>query len=122
MKSHGSREGSNQRFCVGRDALLAEGIDVTTITSSQFANVCEFSTLMGEVSQKAGKVFRGWRPGQIEKHMSCGRTFALFIGIILRDVDEATSVCFFAACRFRGAIPIMARVADRLHAEEHVER
>ena len=51
------------------DALLAEGIDVTTITSSQFANVCEFSTLMGEVSQKAGKVFRGWRPGQIEKHM-----------------------------------------------------
>lgn len=31
-------------------------------------------------------------------------------------------MCFFAACRFRGAIPIMVRVADRLHAEEHVER
>ena len=67
-ESHGSRE-AQIRDSRRRDALLAEGIDVTTITSSQFANVCEFSTLMGEVSQKAGKVFRGWRPGQIEKHM-----------------------------------------------------
>lgn len=51
-----------------RDALLAEGVDVVTVTSAQFSNVYEFASLMGKVSEKTGKRFRGWLPGQIEKH------------------------------------------------------
>ena len=52
-----------------RDALLVEGVSVTTVTASQFASVYEFAELMGEVSKKVGKRFRGWATGQIERHM-----------------------------------------------------
>lgn len=61
--------GAQVRDSRRHDALLAEGIDMTTVTSSQFANVYEFSELMGDVSRKVGKTFRGWAPGQIESHM-----------------------------------------------------
>lgn len=68
QESHAGRD-AQIRDSRRRDALLAEGIDATTVTSSQFANVYEFSTLMSEVSRKVGKAFRGWKQGQIEAHM-----------------------------------------------------
>lgn len=52
-----------------RDALLAEGVEVVTVTSAQFSNVYEFSEIAASLSKKAGKRFRGWSLGQVETHM-----------------------------------------------------
>ncbi len=52
-----------------RDALLAEGVEMVTVTAAQFDSVYEFSEIMAKVSEKVGKRFRGWGPGQIEVHM-----------------------------------------------------
>ena len=58
--------------------MQVEGVDVTTVTGAQFANVYEFSELMAAVSKKVGKRFRGWAPGQIERHMKLRREVRKF--------------------------------------------
>ena len=73
-----SEEGSRIRDSRRRDALQVEGVDVTTVTGAQFANVYEFSELMAAVSKKVGKRFRGWAPGQIERHMKLRREVRKF--------------------------------------------
>lgn len=61
-----------------RDALLAEGVEVVTVTSAQFANVYEFSEIVASVSEKVGKRFRGWSSGQVERHMELRRQVRKF--------------------------------------------
>ncbi|MEC4273804.1 hypothetical protein VJ923_11615 [Adlercreutzia sp. R25] len=74
---HGSNE-ARIRDSRRRDALLAEGVEVVTVTSAQFANVYEFSEIAASVSEKAGKRFRGWSSEQVETHMELRRQVRKF--------------------------------------------
>ena len=61
-----------------RDGMLLDGVDLVTLTSSQFHHVEECRALLDSASRRAGKPRRRRAPDHLERHMELRRQLRAF--------------------------------------------